>query len=256
MTVELAYFLIYAIVFLFGSSIGSFINVIVYRLPRGLSPVAGRSFCPSCSHALSPLDMLPVLGWALLGGRCRYCHERVSPRYPLVEAAVGLLAVAFAVKFWLGWAMLVAFLLAAAVVAVALIDLDTMTIPDSLIVTIGLLSLASLAVEGGPSVPSRVFGALWVSLLMWLITAFVPGAFGGGDVKLTAVCGFYLGGGNMAVAFFVALLLGGSYAIFLLATGRAKKGAHMPFGPFLGAGIVFAMFFGNAICSWYAAFLF
>lgn len=251
MTLALAYFLLYAIVFLFGSAIGSFLNVVIYRVPLGISVAAGRSFCPRCRRTLRPLDMVPVLSWMLLRGRCRFCSAPIAPRYPLVEALGGLLAVLFVALYGFSLRTAIYFGVAAVLTAISFIDLDTMTIPNGLLLFL-LLPVAA-AVFFLPYHPPllRLVGFFIISLPLWLIAMVVPNAFGGGDIKLMAVCGLLLGAAGSLVAFFVALLLGGGYGIYLLATRKGERKTLFAFAPFLCIGVVFSMVCGEQVAAWY-----
>lgn len=242
---------LYAFAFLFGICIGSFLNVVIYRVPNGLSIAKGRSFCPQCRGSVRGIDLVPVLGFLLLRGRCRHCGARISPRYPLVELLTGALAVLACWWYGFTWAAMVAFTVLAILLAVAFIDADTMTIPNGLV--LALLIPAVCAPFAFPETGwlSRGIGVVAVSLPLLLLSLVIPGSFGGGDIKLTAVCGFLLGWENMLLAAFLAILPAGAYAIFLLATKRRERRAHMAFGPFLAGGIAVAFLWGNSMISAY-----
>ncbi|MEG1391117.1 MAG: prepilin peptidase [Angelakisella sp.] len=256
MSLAVAYFLLYSIVFLFGSSVGSFLNVVIYRLPLGLSVAYGRSFCPHCHKTLRPYHMVPVLSWFLLRGCCHFCKAPIPVRYPLVEALGGLWAVLFVALY--GFSIQTAIYLGVAIIlmAISFIDLDTMTIPNGLLLFLLLPVLMSVFFLPFPGLISRFVGIFIISLPLWIIACLIPDAFGGGDIKLMAVCGLLLGTAGSLVAFFAALLLGGSYGIYLLSTGKAKRSSHFAFGPFLCAGILFAMIYGETVSSWYLALLY
>ena len=120
--------------FILGSCIASFINVLIYRIPRDLDFVNGRSFCPSCHNTLKPYDMIPVFSWLFLKGKCRFCKEPISPRYPLIELCGGLLAMLCFYRYGFTWMTLVSFVLAMILLTITMIDFDTMTIPNSLVI--------------------------------------------------------------------------------------------------------------------------
>lgn len=237
-------FYIYFWLALFGACIGSFINVVIYRLPKGGLFVKARSCCPACDKQLNWLDLIPILGFILLKGRCRYCGTRISPRYPIVEAACALLAIFCFWRFGLDWRLVLSFGVCAILLAIALIDHDTMEIPDGLV--LALMPFAVYAIWGWPDISliERILGIFAVSLPMLLLALLINGAFGGGDIKLMAVCGFLLGWKITLAAFFISLLTGGGYAIFMLASGKGKRGEHMAFAPHLCAGVAAALFFG------------
>lgn len=252
-----------ALIGLFGTLIGSFLNVVVYRVPKRLSIVSPPSACPGCGHPIRTWDNIPVLSWLILRGKCRDCRAPISPRYPLVELGTGLF---FAVVAWwaiagfvdtsagisitsaaiFGFALsLVAFLyLAAITVALTLIDLDTHTLPDkivlpSYVVGAALLGLSSLITGDYGQLLTAGIGlaALW--LLYFLLAVLYPGGMGFGDVKLAGVLGLYLGWlgwGPLAVGAFGAFLLGGVFAIALLVAKRVSRKGGIPFGPWMLAG--------------------
>lgn len=242
---------IYGFAFVLGCVIGSFLNVLVFRIPRNLDFVRGRSFCPACGRQLAAKDLVPLLSWVFLKGRCRYCGARISPRYPLVELAGGLLALLSVWRF--GWSAggATAFCVCAVLLTVALIDWDTHEIPDGLLIALGICAAASLWTMPGLTFVERCVGLVCVSLPMALINLIKPTSFGWGDVLLMGAAGFLLGWKNTLLAMFFALILGGGYGVYLLA-GRIKSGKdHFAFGPALSAGILSALFFGNSIILWY-----
>lgn len=245
------YLILCLFLFFAGACLGSFFNVVAYRLPRGLDFVKGRSFCPVCRHTLESQDLVPVLSWLSLKGKCRYCGAKVSRRYPLTEAAAGLFAVASFLRFGLTAAALLAMLICCTLMTLTLIDADTQEIPDGLIVVLLLFAVASAFVWKETGLVARLLGAVCVSVPMLLLNLIVPTSFGGGDVKLMAAMGLLLGWKNTLLAMFVALLLGGGYGIFLLARHKKGRRDHFAFGPFLSAGCVTALFFGEALIGWY-----
>lgn len=250
---------------LLGASAGSFLNVVAYRLPAGLSLVSPPSRCPRCLHRLGPTENVPVLGWLWLRGRCRHCRAPISPRYPLVEAGTALLFLAIAGRFGLSWATPGYWFFASWLVALALIDLDTMTLPDRLTrsgLALGIAVQATLgAIAGGSAgaAASLLEALLGMALGLWLfdgialVGSVLAGrtAMGKGDAKLAAMMGAWLGAKLLLLAGFFACLLGalvGSGAILL---GLRDRRAPLPFGPFLALGAAIALLAGEAIWSAY-----
>ncbi|GAA2723713.1 prepilin peptidase [Cellulomonas aerilata] len=231
---------------LLGLLVGSFLNVVVSRVPAGESVVHPPSRCPTCGSRIRPWDNVPVLSWLVLRGRCRDCGTRISARYPAVEAAT---AVLFAlVALLVGpWAVPAFAYLAAIGVALALIDLDTHRLPNAIVlpsypVLGALLALASWGTGDWSALLRAVIGgtALWVAYFALCLAK--PGGMGFGDVKLAGLLGgalAWLGWGPFAVGAFGAFVLGGLFAVVLLVTGRAGRGSGIPFGPWmlLGAGL-------------------
>lgn len=241
--------------FWFGSVYGSFLNVVIHRLPREESLVRPRSRCPRCGKAIAWHDNVPILSWLILRGRCRRCRKAISPRYPLVEAATGALAAGLALRWpgdlrWLGGSVLAC----GALLAVALIDWDTFLIPDEL-----SLGLAAAGIAFAPFNPYYA-GASWPLALWWSARGALAGfamawaiaaigeallkkeALGGGDVKLLAGVGAWTGATGAFDCLMLGSLAGSVYGVRLILAGRAKRSDPIPFGPFLAAGAAFNFF--------------
>jgi len=253
------------LVFVFGTSIGSFLNVVIYRLPAGLSLLHPPSRCPKCHHRLKPYDNVPVLGWLWLRGRCRYCRTAIAPRYPLVELTTGIL---FLVTFFhadslttiVGLWIFLSWLL-----TLSLIDLDTMTLPNPLTqsgLILGLLFQGVLGWMDGQTMGSlnHVLGGIigmvlgiWLFDLITIIGSAVYGqtVMGGGDAKLAAMMGAWLGWKYLLLASFLACSIGAIAGIGAMIIGRIKRRQAMPFGPFLALGAVITAFWGDRILSAY-----
>lgn len=246
-----AYLVLGLFVFVFGSCIGSFLNVVIYRVPRKLNIAKGRSFCPHCRQTLRPWDMIPVLSWFLLHGKCRFCHEKIPVRYPIVEALGGICAFICVLCFGFSLKALVIFAATMVLIAIALIDADTLEIPNGLILALMAAALAAIWVFPQPGVIARLIGAATVSLPMFLLNLVLKDSFGGGDIKLMVVCGFLLGWQQMLVGSFLALLLAGGYGAYLLLRHKKGRKDHIAFGPFISLGMVSALFFGRQILQFY-----
>jgi leader peptidase (prepilin peptidase)/N-methyltransferase len=264
--------LIYVIVFVFGTVIASFLNVLIYRVPRGLDFVRGTSACPDCEHRLGPLDLIPIISYLALGRKCRYCHKPISPRYMIIELIGGVLAICAWTAFrheppllraneaFLGTtAPLLAAILYFAVLCILLvitrIDAETMEIPDGLNIALLICGIAAIFVAPEVTLVSRVIGLFCVSVPLLVISLIVPGAFGGGDVKLMAAAGFLLGWQNTLVAIFIGIIIGGIWGIYLMASGKKGAKGHFAFGPALCVGVAVALFFGGPLITWYLGFL-
>lgn len=243
-----------AAAFLLGCCIFSFLNVVIYRLPKKMDFVTGRSACPFCGHALGAPDMVPVLGWVFLGGKCRYCKAGISVRYPLVELAGGIAAVLCSYHFGINPRAIIAFLFLCVLTVVSFVDMDTMEIPFSLVIAAALMGVLSVLFFPEISFVERVIGIFCVSGPLYLLTVAVPGAFGGGDIKLMAACGIFLGWKLNLLALFLGVMGGGIYGFWLLAAKRKKRTDHFAFGPFLCLGMAAALFWGEKILDWYLGF--
>lgn len=234
-----------------GLAVGSFLNVVVWRVPRGESVVAPPSACPRCGHRIRARDNIPVLSWLLLRARCRDCGAPISARYPSVELGTAVLFGLVAWRIGLAWELPAFLYLAAIAVALALIDLDVHRLPDAIVLPaypVSLALLAGAAAADGQwwSLGRAVLGGLALLAFYAVLAAVYPAGMGLGDVKLAGVLGVFLGWmgwGSLLVGAFAAFLLGGVFALGLLATGRASRGSGIPFGPWmlLGAGVGIAI---------------
>jgi leader peptidase (prepilin peptidase)/N-methyltransferase len=235
-----------------GLAVGSFLNVVVYRLPRGESLATPGSRCPSCGTPIRPYDNLPVLGWLLLGGRCRACGTRISARYPIVEALTAMLAVAVVLVKHSPRDVLLGLVLVAVLIPVALIDLDERIIPNKITLPAAVAAIVIGLALAPSKVPEQLIaGAAAGGFLLVFVLAY-PRGMGMGDVKLAGVLGLYLGR-SVAPAILVAVLAGtivGTYLIARVGVEQGRKTA-IPFGPFLAVGGVVGLFAGPAIVHWY-----
>jgi leader peptidase (prepilin peptidase) / N-methyltransferase len=249
---------------LVGLAIGSFLNVVIYRVPAGLSLSHPPSRCPRCETPIRPRDNIPVLGWLLLRGRCRDCGAPISVRYPLVELLTAVVFVLMTLRFGVS-AVLPAYLYLGAVgVALAFIDLDTKRLPDKLTlpsyaVALVLLGVAA-AVDGTWDALLRsVLGGLVLGLFYGLLWFVYPAGMGFGDVKFSGVLGIYLGWlswGTVALGGFLGFLLGGVVGAALLVAKRATRKTGIPFGPFMILGALLAILWGQPLIDWYAGIAF
>ena len=249
--------LLLGVVALLGLAVGSFLNVVIHRVPRGESLVRPGSHCPHCGAAVRNRHNVPLFGWLLLRGRCADCHTPISVRYPLVEAGTAALFVAVAAKFGYSWALPAYLYLAAVAVALALIDLDVQRLPDAIVLPSYLVAgvlLAPAALLGDGIAP--VLRGLAAAAVLWVVYRVLAqvGGMGGGDVKLAPLLGFYLGWlgwGPVAVGAFAAFLLGGLVGVVLMATRTAGRKSRIPFGPYMLAGAFLAVFAAAPIADWY-----
>ncbi len=239
------------LLFVFGLFVGSFLNVVIARLPERRSIVTPRSACLHCGAPIPWRDNVPLLSFALLGGRCRHCRARISWRYPVVEAATGCL---FALALWrhgLSLDLASALFLLAALVAVTGIDLDHQIIPDVITLPGIAVGLAWSLATGHPRWLDAIVGAAVGGGLFFLIIVASGGGMGGGDMKLGAMLGAFLGWRLLLVGVMVSVLAGGVVAIALLALGRRGRKDAVPFGPFLALGGIVALLWGERILHWY-----
>ena len=265
---------------LFGSLIGSFLNVVIFRVPAGRSIVSPPSACSGCGARIRAWDNVPVFSWLVLRGRCRDCQVRISARYPLVEFGTAVFFACVAVWVLSGVSTssttglgsstvsamagllvtLVAFLYLAAVsVSLAMIDLDTQTLPNRIVlpaypVTAVLLAAAALLAGEPDRIPGALVGGAALFGVYLLLALAYPAGMGLGDVKLAGVLGLYLGWlgwGEIAVGGFAAFLLGGFFALVLVVARKANRKSGIPFGPWMLAGSWLGIFYGEQIANGY-----
>lgn len=251
-------------IFILGIVIGSFLNVCIFRLPLGKSVATSPSACPACQHRLGPLDLIPVLSYLLLRGKCRYCKAKISAQYPLVEAANGVLWTLLYMRFGLVWPLLVYMALVSLLVVISVIDLKHMEIPDGLVVAGLILGaaqlMASVFTMHFDVWHSYVIGLFAGGLPLLLISLFClyvlkKDAMGGGDIKLMAFAGLVIGWKLVIVAYIIGIFSGALIGVFLMTSGKRKRSDAIPFGPFLSLGVVLSVFFGHDIINWYLGLL-
>lgn len=243
--------ILWVLVFFTGSCIFSFLNVIVYRVPRHESFVKGFSRCPACGERLTGKDLVPVISYIVLGGKCRYCKASIGVRDTLIEVMGGMAALVCVYAFDPYSRAITVFLFFCILTVVTLLDIDTMEIEDGCWIAIAVLSVAAIFTMPDITIAQRLIGLVCVSVPLLLITIAIPGAFGGGDIKLMAACGLFLGWKLTLISAAMAIFLGGGYGIYLLATGKKERKEHFAFGPFLCAGMAIGIFFGQQIIDWY-----
>jgi leader peptidase (prepilin peptidase) / N-methyltransferase len=245
--------------FLFGSVVGSFLNVCIYRLPKEESIVAPRSRCPACQSPIHALDNIPLLSFVLLRGRCRACGASIPWRYPLVEALTGILFALTVVRF--GVTLQAAFLLTflAGLIVISFIDLDHQIIPN--VITLPGIPLGLLAglLLRDPPLLDRVIGALAGAGFLYLVlfyggVLYGQEAMGEGDLNLIAMVGAFLGWKAVIVTILVGCLAGSVLGLGLIALRRLGRRQHIPFGPFLSLGAIVALFWGDQLIAWYLGF--
>ncbi|MGL5206574.1 MAG: prepilin peptidase, partial [Acidaminococcaceae bacterium] len=235
-------YLLIAAYFVIGLVVGSFLNVCIYRLPEGKSIISPPSSCGNCGHRLYGLDMIPVLSYFLLGGKCRYCSTPYSPRYAFVELLTGFLFVLCGFYYLPGIELALVFLFAACLVVLTFVDFEHQIILDEVLIVM---------LAGGAAYVYFSHGDYWDALygmgvaggLMLLIFILSRGGMGAGDVKLSFVLGLWLGLKAAIVCLMLAFVLGGFIGVFLLATGIKQRKDPIPFGPFLCLGAVISLLY-------------
>lgn len=258
--------------FFLGSSVFSFLNVVIFRVPRGEEFVKTRSHCPGCNRLLTPYELIPVVSYTCLGGKCRTCGSKIGLRDVAIEllgsflcitsflyyfqAPAGSLAEGLFGDFYGRFlAALTAFAFFSILTVITFIDIDTMEILNGTVIAVAVLAVISYFTMPPVSILSRVIGFFCISLPMYLLLLVIDGAFGGGDIKLMAAAGLFLGWKITLISAFLAFLYGGLWAVYLLLSKKKGRKEHFAFGPFLCLGMATGLLFGEELIAWYLGFL-
>ena len=235
-----------------GLCLGSFLNVVAYRLPAGISLVTPGSACPGCGTAIRPYDNLPVVSWVMLGGHCRACDARISARYPITEALTGALFAAVVIARGSTAGIWLDLIFVAALVAITVIDLEHLIIPDRIVAPLAVAAIVLTAVFAPHLLVERLVAGAAAGGFLFAAVMVHPVGMGMGDVKLAAVMGLVLGRA-VAPAMFIALIAGTVVGIGVMARKGVRDGrkTKVPFGPFLALGGIVAVFAGNALVNVY-----
>ncbi len=253
---------------IFGACIGSFLNVVIFRLPKNKSFIVNRSQCPKCSKSLNVYDLIPIFSWFLLRGRCRYCSENISIRYPVIEFITSLLflvclfsngfnpyLVPLPFNFVSGW-ILVSFL-----IVLTIIDIDTMTLPNSLTYSCSILGLLLLLLQDIVINQNSdlyfldhflafLFSFIGISFFSYFLKILMnKNVFGGGDAKLIAMSGAWLGPSGVEIVITLSFLFGGIFSLLLLLLRKIRRGDYIPFGPFICLSTFLVWVYGSGF--WY-----
>jgi len=253
-------FLSFLVIFIFGLIIGSFLNCIIYRLETRGSFLRGRSYCPYCKHFLNWQDLIPVLSFLILKGKCRYCQQKISLQYPLVELTTGFLffLVFYYTKYNIPYTIY-ALIITCFLIIIFVYDLKHYIIPDRIIypaifvsgiwyVVYGLIFNRFLTYE----ILNTIYAAFGTALFFLFIVLISRGRWMGvGDVKLAFLLGLILGWPYILVALFLAFFIGAIIGAGLIISGKKRLSSEVPFGPFLVAGTFLAMFLGEELFNWY-----
>lgn len=242
--------------FLFGASIGSFLNVLIDRLPRGEQVFKGRSYCDRCKHKLSWSDLFPIFSWFILGARCRFCHSPISIQYPLVEGVTGFL---FVMAFYLlpreniSDLLFISYdlLIISSLVVIFVADLKYQIIPDKIVYPMTVLTFTFQIINQRSEITNIInplLSAVGAGLFFFAIVLVTRGrGMGFGDVKLGALMGLVLGFPKIIVALYLAFLTGAFFGVILILWGKKRFGEHLPFGPFLSGATFISLFWGQIL---------
>ena len=246
--------LIYITAFVFGIVIGSFVNVLIYRIPLNENIVTEHSHCMKCNHKLAWYDLVPLFSWVFLKGKCRYCKEKISIQYPLVELINGIGYVLIFLLCGINITSMLYAICFSMLVALSVIDWNTYEIPFGINVTIFVLGVINAAIHYN-NIVYYLIGMACVSLFLLFLYIITGGrGIGGGDIKLMAAAGLLLGWKHIILALVLGCIIGSIIHIILMKV--CDKGRMLAFGPYLSVGIVISMLCGEQLLNWYTGILF
>ncbi|GMR04798.1 MAG: A24 family peptidase [Thermodesulfobacteriota bacterium] len=249
-------YIILALPFIFGAVVGSFLNVCIYRVPARISIVTPSSRCPVCKRHIPFYLNIPVLSYIVLGGKCRYCRVPISWQYPLVELLTGFSAIALFMWFWPAPEVFFYFAFLCALIVITFIDLEHRIIPDVISIPGVVIGFGASFFTAAPGPLGSLIGIVLGGAVLMSIAAayyFITGkeGMGGGDIKLLAMIGAFVGWKGVLFTLFSASLIGAVFGVAIIViSGKGGKYA-LPFGPFLAAGAAVYIFYGHAIVGWY-----
>lgn len=241
---------------LYGLIIGSFLNVCIYRIPKGDSIAFPPSHCFNCGKKIKWYDLFPVVSYIILGGKCRFCKDKISIRYPLIELATGVLFGALYLSYGfsielLRYAILIPFL-----IVIGMIDLDTTDVYDVTVfigIACGIVFIGYTFITNGDFL-SFIYGGLLAGGVITLIILLTKG-MGWGDAEICLLCGLFLGLRLTIVMMMLSFVIGGIVGIFLIVTKIKSRKDYIPFGPFIAAATIITIFLGNNIINWYFSYI-
>lgn len=251
----------YLLVFIIGCALGSFLNVVIYRVPKDKSIILPASYCPKCKRPIKPWENIPLLSYIIIGGKCVGCGERISLVYPAVEASMGLFAVVLLAHFGWGGDLLLYGAMTATLLALSVIDIQTFRLPNRIVLTGAIIAIVlTLLLPNERSFNERflsmAFGGLVGLGLLGLMGLFGKLLFrkdtlGMGDVKLAGMMGLYLGPARTGGMFILGVFIGAIVGSAMIIAGGKKWGQRIPFGPYLALGGIISLLWGESLWRWY-----
>ncbi|HBC96631.1 MAG TPA: prepilin peptidase [Clostridium sp.] len=240
-------------VFIFGTVIGSFLNVCIYRIPKGESVVYPSSHCTNCSTEIKWFDLVPIVSYIVLRGKCRYCGEKISAGYPIIEFATAFLYLMLYVKFGLSIEFARYAVFTGILIVVSVIDFNTTDVYFSTIVTGIVFALAFILLywHMGLEIKSFIYGGILSGLFFTIIIFVTRGGMGWGDMEICLFCGLFLGLKLSFAAIFLSFMLGSIVGLILILSGKKSKKDYIPFGPFISISSIIAIFLGRNIVNLY-----
>ncbi|MDA3845183.1 MAG: prepilin peptidase [Vallitaleaceae bacterium] len=237
-----------------GLLVGSFLNVCIYRIPRKEEIVITPSHCMTCGHTLRWYELFPVISYIAIKGKCYKCKTHISIQYPIIELLNGAAYMGLYLLYGISIELAIYAALFSILLIVFMIDLKTLTIPNSLVIAIGILGLVNL-VFNIVNWPQYIIGFFSVSALLFLIAIITKGKMGGGDIKLMAVAGLLLGWQRIILSLLLGSVLGAVIGLTLIGLRVVNKKALIPFGPYLAVGIMVSAIWGQVIIDWYIGWI-
>ncbi|MBV4415316.1 prepilin peptidase [Clostridium tyrobutyricum] len=241
------------IVFVFGIVIGSFLNVCIYRIPKQQSIAYPPSHCTSCSSKLKWYDLVPILSYIILKGKCRYCKHNISIRYPILELITGLLYFFIYVKFGIGIVFMKYAVFISIMIVIGMIDFDTTDVYFKTIIVGIAASIIFLLIHyySGEFIMDYIYGGIFGAGILSFIIVITKGGMGWGDMEICLVCGLFLGLKLTLVMLFLSFIIGAVIGIILILSGVKSRKDYIPFGPFVVMASVITVFVGQNILNWY-----
>lgn len=245
--------------FIMGVVFGSFYNVCIFRIPEKLSIINPPSHCYNCNSRLKPLDLIPILSWIMLKGRCRYCGEKISYRYALIEFLTGILFLLVFNKYGYNIQTIYYLIFISMLIIITFIDIDHYIIPDCLIIFGSIVAILANILGQGIGIKNSLSGALICGGSMLILTSLIEfivkkEVMGGGDIKLFAMMGLFLGIRGGLLTMLLSIYVGAFYGIIVIVNSRLKKQEYnsmIPYGPFISIGALIVVLCGTNIISWY-----
>jgi len=244
-------YFVYAYFFIVGITFGSFFNVVGLRVPKKESIVYPRSFCPKCQAQLKWFELIPILSFFILKGKCRNCRTKISILYPLMELITGLLFVFSFYQIGFQGELIVAFTLVSLLIIITVSDLAYQIIPNKVLLCFAIILFIERLIFPLSPWYDFLLGALTGFLLLYIIALLSKGGMGGGDIKLYFVIGLVLGVKGVLLAFFVSTLIGALFSVFGILIGKLHRKSAIPFGPFISFGAIVTYFYGQELLEWY-----
>ncbi|MGG5462969.1 prepilin peptidase [Clostridium sp. B9] len=243
--------------FLFGTIIGSFLNVCIFRIPAGESIAFPPSHCGNCKKNLKPIDLVPVLSYLFLGGKCRYCKNKISIRYPLVELLTGFLYFLVYIYYGISFLTVKYIVLITFLIVISLIDYDTQdvyAVTTYPAIILGFVFALVGKFYFGESLTNYILGFAIASLAIFLVSKLTGGAMGSGDIEIHAIAGVFLGWKLAIINIFLSFIIGGLLAVISILFKKKKRGDYIAFGPAIGISTILLIFLGNLIVPIYFGF--